>query len=119
MRDAEIEEFFQHWLARLAVGAREYGEESFRRPLTAILHEMEEEAVDIPGWGSIALASELGNPVSNPDAHREAYLEHHPTPRGHIPASVRDAILDAVYLSMAAWRRIHWARMQVQAQEGE
>lgn len=40
--------------ARLKVGAQQYGDRSFQRPLVEVLGEIEQELVDIAGWGLIA-----------------------------------------------------------------
>ncbi len=42
---------------RLEIGAREYGDRSYSRPLRDLLVEMTEECADIAAWGSIALAA--------------------------------------------------------------
>ena len=39
--------------AKLAAGHREYGDESFNRPLGELLAELKAEAVDLAGWGLV------------------------------------------------------------------
>lgn len=39
--------------ARLEVGRREYGEESFARDPSELLGELQEEALDLAGWGFV------------------------------------------------------------------
>jgi hypothetical protein len=39
--------------ARLAAGAREYGDVSFARPPAELLGEIEQELLDVFGWGFI------------------------------------------------------------------
>ncbi len=48
-------EFYRRRNIRLEVGAKEYGEKSFRRPLRELLGEVMEEAEDISGWMWVAL----------------------------------------------------------------
>jgi hypothetical protein len=38
---------------RLEVGAREYGDGSFRKPDAALVREIEQELLDVMGWGFI------------------------------------------------------------------
>ena len=49
--------FDTHVAKRLEMGAREYGDRSYSRPLRDLLVEMNEECADIAAWGSIALAA--------------------------------------------------------------
>ena len=39
--------------SRMNIGHEEYGDESFDRPLLALINEIEEELLDICGWGMI------------------------------------------------------------------
>jgi hypothetical protein len=49
--------FDTHVAERLEMGAREYGDRSYSRPLPDLLGEMTEECADIAAWGLIALAA--------------------------------------------------------------
>ena len=53
--------FDMHVAERLEMGAREYGDRSYGRPLRDLLVEMTEECADIAAWGSIALAAHPDN----------------------------------------------------------
>jgi hypothetical protein len=39
--------------ARLEAGRAEYGDESFERPPTELVSELEQEALDLAGWGFV------------------------------------------------------------------
>ena len=52
--DAHLERFTERLRARLVAGAAKYGDTSFRRPITEILDELQQELEDIAGWGLIA-----------------------------------------------------------------
>jgi len=47
------EKFLRTVLKRLQQGEQEYGNSSFSRPISCILSEIEEELLDIAGWGYI------------------------------------------------------------------
>jgi len=44
------DDFVAQLRERLEAGAREYGDQSFVRPVSAIVAELEQELVDLPGW---------------------------------------------------------------------
>jgi hypothetical protein len=46
-------EFERRMKARLDAGHHEYGDRSFAQPTTTLARELEEEALDIVGWGFI------------------------------------------------------------------
>lgn len=46
--------FMEQLRARMEQGAREYGSSSFTRPTSELFGELEEEALDIAGWGFFA-----------------------------------------------------------------
>lgn len=48
-----IERFVEQLRARLAKGAEEYGDTSFCRPPMDLLRELQEEALDLAGWGFV------------------------------------------------------------------
>ncbi len=48
-----IGEFYQALMEKLAAGHAEYGDTSFGMRPTALANEVEEEALDICGWGFI------------------------------------------------------------------
>ena len=52
--DADFAKFVERLRDRLIAGAKTYGNSSFERPLVAIIGEIQEEALDIVGWGFIA-----------------------------------------------------------------
>jgi hypothetical protein len=47
------ERFFRDLEARLVQGAKEYGDASFAGPVSSTLGEIEEEFLDVAGWGYI------------------------------------------------------------------
>ena len=49
----DFDEFVSKLNARMADGFKEYGDKSFDRPLLALINEIEEELLDICGWGMI------------------------------------------------------------------
>lgn len=51
-----IEDDLQRLFDRLAAGAREYGNKSLLRTPTAIVGEIEQELIDLPGWTFILWA---------------------------------------------------------------
>lgn len=54
IRDEDIAQFVAQLRARLAAGARQYGNRSFERPLAEVVEEIEQELLDVAGWGLIA-----------------------------------------------------------------
>lgn len=52
----ERDRFVTHLLARLDQGYREYGDRSFERHADHILEELQQEALDLAGWGFILWA---------------------------------------------------------------
>lgn len=48
------DEFFAAVAVRLNQGAQDYKDESFNKPLRQLLDELEQEALDLAGWGFIA-----------------------------------------------------------------
>ena len=50
---AQYHEFSEEVRKRLLVGCTTYGDESFRRPLHEVVHELQQEALDLAGWGFI------------------------------------------------------------------
>jgi hypothetical protein len=46
-------EFFAALDAKLDQGERSYGEKSFDRPAWELLYELEQEAIDLAGWGYV------------------------------------------------------------------
>lgn len=77
--------FEQHIAHRMAIGAREYAGDSYRRPVDDLMVEMLEEAADLAAWGDIALA-------------------------GCPDAEVTAAIRCAQNLARQAWERLQRAR---------
>jgi hypothetical protein len=51
-----IDDFLQDLDARLAAGALEHGDRSIAKPVSAILDELEQELIDLPGWSFILWA---------------------------------------------------------------
>ena len=51
--DAHLDRFVTRLRARLAAGAREYGDRSFTRPAADLVDELQQEVEDIAGWGLI------------------------------------------------------------------
>ena len=51
---ADWPKFVTSLAARLAKGAKEYGDVSFTRPLSELLEEIEQEILDQAGWAFIA-----------------------------------------------------------------
>lgn len=47
----DVDAFVQQLRERLEVGARQYGDTSFRRPLGELLTEIQAELCDVAGWG--------------------------------------------------------------------
>jgi hypothetical protein len=47
----DVAAFVAQLRARLEVGARQYGDSSFRRPATGLLDEIQAELCDVAGWG--------------------------------------------------------------------
>jgi hypothetical protein len=54
IHDDDIAAFVSELRARLAVGAVQYGDSSFRRPLVEVIGEIEQELLDTAGWALIA-----------------------------------------------------------------
>ncbi len=52
--DDDITAFVEQLRARLRVGAQDYGNTSFERPIAEIVGEIEQELLDVAGWGLIA-----------------------------------------------------------------
>jgi hypothetical protein len=48
-----LEHFLQQLRARLEAGAREYGDKSLVRSVAAIVNELDQELLDLPGWSYI------------------------------------------------------------------
>jgi len=73
--------FDAHVAKRLEMGAREYGDRSYSRPLRDLLVEMTEEAADIAAWGLIALAAhpddaEAASAIRFAESHARGAWEH-------------------------------------------
>lgn len=51
------EEFCERLWDRLMAGRREYGDDSFRRSVEALLEERDEEYLDGAGWSFISYAA--------------------------------------------------------------
>ena len=51
--DAELARFMGRVRARLAAGARDYGDASFHRPVGELVDEIQQEVEDVAGWGLI------------------------------------------------------------------
>ena len=51
LRPEDVERFVARLRERLDTGAREYGDSSFRRPAVELLSEIQDELVDVAGWG--------------------------------------------------------------------
>jgi hypothetical protein len=47
----DVATFVARLRERLEVGARQYGDSSFRRPATDLLDEIQAELCDVAGWG--------------------------------------------------------------------
>lgn len=45
--------FLDRVLERMKLGAREYGDQSFDKPFDELLVELEQEALDLAGWGFV------------------------------------------------------------------
>ena len=54
IREEDITTFVGLLRERLRVGALQYGDTSFRRPLNEVIGEVEQELLDVAGWGLIA-----------------------------------------------------------------
>ena len=54
IREDDITTFVDQLRARLRVGAQQYGNASFTRPLGDVIGEIEQELLDVAGWGLIA-----------------------------------------------------------------
>ncbi len=50
-----IKDFYAERDRRLEIGAREYGNQSFRKPRKTLAKEIQEEAADLSGWGWVFL----------------------------------------------------------------
>lgn len=48
-----IDQFLSEVRARLRVGEREYGNKSFERPSVSLIMELQQEALDLAGWGYV------------------------------------------------------------------
>lgn len=70
-------DFVQQLRERLEAGAREYGDQSFVRPVAAIVAELEQELVDLPGWTYIlwCQAARKLNYTREQSALREEFLQ--------------------------------------------
>ena len=53
-RFEHLDRFIARLHQKLELGARQYGSASFERPLVELITEIEDELVDIAGWGWIA-----------------------------------------------------------------
>ena len=51
--DRDLDAFIERLRVRLEVGARQYGDSSFRRPPGELLSEIQDELVDVAGWGLV------------------------------------------------------------------
>jgi hypothetical protein len=71
------DDFVQQLRDRLEAGAREYGDQSFVRPVSAIVTELEQELVDLPGWTYIlwCQAARKLNLTRDQRALRESFLQ--------------------------------------------
>jgi hypothetical protein len=65
-------EFFEALNAKLDRGERQYGEASFARPAPALVTELEEEALDLAGWGFILWVRLRSLRAATETAEREA-----------------------------------------------
>jgi hypothetical protein len=69
---ATFPEFVEQVRARLAQGAREYGDRSFDRPISELLGEIEQELLDVCGWSFLLWcklrALQAAAPVEEPRA---------------------------------------------------
>lgn len=57
-----FDDFEARALERFRRGAAEYGDASYRLPLTRILEELEQEARDLPGWAFFAWLLDESDP---------------------------------------------------------
>ncbi|MCC7537873.1 MAG: hypothetical protein IT379_16735 [Deltaproteobacteria bacterium] len=69
--DAEATPFVECLRARLAEGARSYGDASFSRAASDLLREMQQELVDVVGWMFVLFAGPL-DPASASEAELSA-----------------------------------------------
>jgi len=71
------DDFVQQLRERLEAGAREYGDQSFVRPVSAIVAELEQELVDLPGWTYIlwCQAARKLNMTRDQSALREEFVQ--------------------------------------------
>jgi hypothetical protein len=66
---------------RLEAGRAAYGDKSFARPPAELVAELQQEALDLAGWGFVlwcrleAMRGELEKPVRLVGAEREAFLD--------------------------------------------
>ena len=51
LRQKDVAAFLAQLQERLEVGARQYGDWSFRRPPAELLDEIQAELCDVAGWG--------------------------------------------------------------------
>lgn len=51
--DADLDAFVTRLREKLEAGARQYGNASFERPLVHLIREIQDELVDVAGWGLI------------------------------------------------------------------
>lgn len=54
--DRDLDAFIERLRVRLEAGARQYGDSSFRRPPAELLSEIQDELVDVAGWGLVLWA---------------------------------------------------------------
>ena len=51
--DRDLDAFIARLRVRLEAGARQYGDHSFRKEPVELLSEIQDELVDVAGWGLI------------------------------------------------------------------
>lgn len=50
---SDYKRYFEELEARLEAGAKEYGDDSFKKSTLKLIGEIQEEILDIAGWGYI------------------------------------------------------------------
>jgi hypothetical protein len=95
--------FEAHVAERMAAGAAEYGDASYRRPLADLLAEIAEEAADIGAWARIA------GHVLDQRRDLEPYERE----------AVGDALQSATILAAGAHRRLSGALAIVEGADRE
>lgn len=58
IRSRDLDRFVHHLRARLEIGARVYGNTSFRRPEVELIDEVQAELEDVAGWGLLRVRME-------------------------------------------------------------